>query len=123
MNIDNREESVMSRVVLICLGTGMLFIMLGCNMFRAWQEIPPPGGCDKCHATPISDNWTISYKVATLSDESGKLSFQTEQYTMEGAQKKGMSMLDLRKTQEQKCFDCHQAPNQAHRDRTGRFHH
>ena len=109
---------------LVVLGMGVvLMILVGCNMFRAWKAIPPPGGCDQCHTVPISANWTVSYKVATLSDESGKLSFQTEQYTMQPTEKKGTSMLDLRKTEEQKCFECHKAPNQAHKDKAGRFHH
>jgi hypothetical protein len=107
------------------LGVGILLVVLtqGCAMFRAWKEIPPPGGCDQCHTVPISANWTIAYKVVTLNDESGKLSFQTEQSTMQPSAQKGMSKLDLRKTEEQKCFECHQAPNQAHKDKAGRFHH
>jgi hypothetical protein len=30
--------------------SGSLFALLaGCAMFKSWQAIPPPGGCDQCH--------------------------------------------------------------------------
>jgi hypothetical protein len=108
---------------ILVMGILLLVLALGCAMFTAWRAIPPPGGCDQCHTLPINANWAITYKPVALTDESGKLSFQTEQYTMQTTEKKGMSSLDLRKTQEQKCFECHKAPNQAHKDKAGRFHH
>lgn len=107
------------------LGMGLLLVILvqGCGMFQAWKAIPPPGGCDQCHEVPISANWSVTYKPVALNDERGTLSFQTEQQTMQTTQDKGMSTLDLRKTQEQRCFECHKAPNQAHKGKAGRFHH
>ncbi len=110
--------------MLIVLGVGALYLLLvGCSMFSAWKAIPPPGGCDQCHTVPISTNWAIAYKPVALNDESGRLSFQSEQQTMQTMEKKGISTLDLRKSEEQKCFDCHKAPNQAHKEKAGRFHH
>ncbi len=92
-------------------------------MFTAWKAIPPPGGCDQCHTVPISENWTISYRPVDLTDETGKLSFQTEKGSMPATGNKGMSSLDLRKTQDLKCFECHKSPNKAHLERAGRYHH
>ncbi len=92
-------------------------------MFTAWRAIPPPGGCDQCHTVPISENWAVTYKPADLTDETGKLSFQSPQSVLPSSDKKGMSSLDLRKTQDLKCFECHKAPNKAHEGRSGRFHH
>jgi hypothetical protein len=91
-------------------------------MFKSWQAIPPPGGCDQCHNTPISKNWFIAYKAPALSDEKGQLYFQTEQYSMPNTTKPASS-LELRKVQELKCFECHNAPDMAHKKRMGRFHH
>ncbi len=109
------------------VGIGVVYLALmlfpGCAMFKAWKAIPPPGGCDQCHTVPISENWAITMRPVTLSDETGRLSFQTEAGTMAGSEKKGVSMLDLQKTEELKCFMCHKAPNEAHKERMGRFHH
>lgn len=100
----------------------LLFLSSGCAMFTAWKTIPPPGGCDQCHTVPISANWQVVYRAATLSDERNKLSFQTEQATMpQGA--KPTSALELRKMEEQPCFDCHRAPDVKHLERKGRYHH
>lgn len=108
---------------LIIIFSGTLFMLLaGCAMFKSWQAIPPPGGCDQCHSIPISKNWFIAYKAPILSDERGGEYFQTEAYTMP-SKSKPASSLELRKVEDQKCFDCHQAPDKEHRERTGRFHH
>lgn len=111
--------------MLIIIGVTYLLAALlpGCAMFKAWKAIPPPGGCDQCHAVPISTNWTINYHPATLNDETGKLAFQTEAYTMSSSERKGVSTLDLQKGEEMKCFICHKSPNEAHKERMGRFHH
>jgi hypothetical protein len=94
----------------------------GCTMFSAWKSIPPPGGCDQCHTVPISTNWQIAYKVVNVSDEQGRLSFQTPAYNtpISGDQ---LSPLETKKVEEMQCFECHKAPTPAHRDRKGRFHH
>jgi hypothetical protein len=110
------------KLCLFFAAISMLVLMGGCNMFKSWQAIPPPGGCDQCHTAPISKNWSVAYKAPTLSDEKGKLSFQTEQYNLPNTTKPSSS-LELRKVQELKCFECHNAPNIAHKERTGRFHH
>jgi hypothetical protein len=98
-----------------------LFIC-GCAMFSAWREIPPPGGCDKCHTLPINANWHVAYNAPILSDERGKDYFKTSEYNMPRKDQPSSS-LEIRKVEEQKCFECHKAPNAAHRGRMGRFHH
>ncbi len=109
---------------LVVLGVGgLMMVLVGCTMFRAWKAIPPPGGCDQCHTVPISANWAVAFTPVALNDESGKLSFQSEQYSMKGSEKQGTSTLDLRKSDEQRCFECHKAPNQSHKGKAGRFHH
>ncbi|HEY6873008.1 MAG TPA: cytochrome C [Geobacteraceae bacterium] len=100
----------------------LLFLSSGCAMFTAWKTIPPPGGCDQCHTVPISANWQVTYKAPVLSDERDKLYFQTEQATMPQAGKPASS-LDLRKVQEQPCFECHRSPNAKHAGRSGHYHH
>ncbi len=103
---------------------GSLFALLvGCTMFKSWQAIPPPGGCDQCHSAPISKNWTVAYQAPTLSNERDpKQYFQTERYNMPDTARPASS-LELRKAQDLKCFECHQAPNMAHKERMGRYHH
>lgn len=100
----------------------IITLTAGCAMFKAWQTIPPPGGCDQCHTVPISSNWQITYQAATITDERDRLYFQTEQYNMpKGA--KPASSLELRKEEDQLCFDCHKSPNSKHMQRKGRYHH
>ncbi|HEX8961094.1 MAG TPA: cytochrome C [Geobacteraceae bacterium] len=94
----------------------------GCAMFTAWKTIPPPGGCDQCHHVPIGANWQVTYQAPALSDERNKLSFQTEQATMPQPEKPASS-LDLRKVQEQPCFECHRSPDVQHLGRKGHYHH
>jgi len=103
----------------------ILFILAlsGCSMFTAWKSIPPPGGCDQCHTTELSANWSMAYKAATVSDERGQLAFQTSQYNTPIRKNQPASALDLRKTEESRCFECHNAPTPAHKERAGKFHH
>lgn len=108
--------------ILILLLAGAVFHLAGCTMLTAWKSIPPPGGCDQCHTLPISANWQVAYAPPVLSDERNREYFQTEQHTMPRSDKPESS-LELRKMEESKCFDCHKAPTQAHKERKGRFHH
>lgn len=95
----------------------------GCGMFTAWKSIPPPGGCDQCHTTELSTNWSLAYRAPNIADERGQLAFQTPQYNTPIRGTQPSSALDLRKTEEQRCFDCHKTPTPAHKERKGRFHH
>ena len=97
-------------------------LVCGCAMLESWQAIPPPGGCDQCHTVPISANWQLTYKPAILADERDREYFQTPEYNMPGNDQP-TSSLELRKVEDQKCFDCHKSPNAAHKGRMGRFHH
>ena len=109
------------RYILLLLSTSVITIS-GCAMFTAWKSIPPPGGCDQCHTTAISANWQVAYKPATITDERGRLPFQTPEHNLPslGGQK---SPLEDKKVEEKACFDCHKSPTKAHKDRKGRFHH
>jgi len=100
----------------------LVFSISGCAMFTAWKSIPPPGGCDQCHSVPINANWKISYQVANIADERGRLNFQTPEYnqTQLGGQN---SPLETKMVEEKACFDCHKSPTPAHKERKGRFHH
>ena len=111
----NHRRFLLLLTVILCLSSG-------CAMFTAWKTIPPPGGCDQCHTVPISSNWQLTYKAATLTDERDRLSFQTEQHTMPQGPKPASS-LELRKEEDQACFDCHKSPNSKHTERKGRYHH
>lgn len=94
----------------------------GCAMFTAWKNIPPPGGCDECHTAAISNDWKVSYQAPILTDERGREAFQTAEYNQRRTGKPDSS-LQLRKTEDTKCFDCHKSPDSMHKDRAGRFHH
>jgi hypothetical protein len=106
----------------LLLLSGAVFTISGCAMFTSWKSIPPPGGCDQCHTVAISTNWKVMYQVASISDERGRLSFQTPEYNQApvGGQQ---SPLEAKKVAEKACFECHKAPTQAHKERKGRFHH
>ena len=106
----------------ILLLAGCVFTISGCAMFTAWKSIPPPGGCDQCHTAPISANWQATYQAAVVTDERGRLPFQTPEYNQPslGGQQ---SPLDAKKVEEKACFDCHKAPTPAHKEHKGRFHH
>ena len=104
-------------IAAVCLLTGT-----GCAMFTAWKSIPPPGGCDQCHTVSITTNWQVTYQAASISDERGRLNFQTPEYNMRPADAPSTPM-DTKKVVEQACFECHKSPTPSHRDRKGRFHH
>lgn len=109
------------KYILVAL-TGLVFMISGCAMFTAWKSIPPPGGCDQCHAVAISANWQVKYQAANIADERGRLNFQTPEYNQPGLGGKE-SPLESKKVEERACFDCHKAPSAAHKERKGRFHH
>ncbi len=93
--------------------------LCGCAMFTSWKAIPPPGGCNQCHTLPINAKWTVAYAPVTLSDESGKYSWQTEASVLPEQE----SPMQQQKISEEPCFRCHREPNKAHTDRLGRYHH
>jgi hypothetical protein len=107
---------------LIPLLVVLLGLSTGCAMFTAWKSIPPPGGCDQCHTVAISSNWQVTYQAAILSDEKNRPYFQTDQYTMPRGSKPSSS-LEIRKDEDQACFECHRSPNIKHMGRKGRYHH
>jgi hypothetical protein len=100
----------------------MLSTQTGCNMFKAWRSIPAPGGCEECHKVPISSNWQVTYKPATLTDERGGYAFQKAESVMPASQKPASS-LEMQKVEQLACFECHNSPNAAHRQLKGNFHH
>jgi hypothetical protein len=106
---------------LLCI-LSILILFCGCAMFSAWQSIPPPGGCDQCHTLPINANWKVAYQAPILNDERNRDYFKTSEYNMPKPDQPSSS-LEVRKVQEQKCFECHKAPNASHKGRMGRFHH
>ena len=100
----------------------LLSTQTGCNMFKAWRSIPAPGGCEECHKVPISSNWQATYKPATLTDERGGYAFQKAESVQPPSQKPASS-LEMQKVEQLACFECHNAPNAAHRQLKGNFHH
>lgn len=112
------------RTILFSLVSGLMLLSIGtaCTMFKAWKTIPAPGGCEECHKVPISNNWQVSYRPAVLSDERNRVYFQTEEYVQQ-QRSKPQSPLDKQKVEELTCFECHNAPNSAHRAMKGKFHH
>lgn len=100
----------------------MLYLLTACNMFTAWRSIPAPGGCEECHTVPISANWKVAYRPATLTDERGGQSFQKPESLLPNSQKPP-SALETQKIEQLPCFDCHNAPDAAHKPMKGKFHH
>jgi hypothetical protein len=100
----------------------MLYLLTACTMFTAWRSIPAPGGCEECHTVPISANWKVAYRAATLTDERGGQSFQKPESVMPSGQKPA-SPLETQKIEQLPCFDCHNAPDSAHKEMKGKFHH
>jgi hypothetical protein len=111
----------MKKSAAIILGSAFIGIT-GCAMLTSWQAIPPPGGCDQCHSVPITNNWHVAYQAPMLNDEKDRKYFQSERYNMPSADKPA-SKLEVRKLQDEKCFECHRSPSPSHKGRMGRFHH
>ena len=108
-------------VVYSCI-PAVFLLLCGCAMFTAWRSIPPPGGCEQCHTVPINSNWNLAYQAPILHDEQNREYFQTSAYNMPKADQPNSS-LELRKDDDPKCFDCHKAPDVAHKGRMGHYHH
>lgn len=104
-------SAVLLFVIVIALGSG-------CGMLRAWRDIPPPGGCDRCHQTAISGDWKVTYVPAELTGADGKLSWQRSVPAAETP-----SPLELREVAELPCFRCHKSPDERHDSYRGRYHH
>jgi hypothetical protein len=71
---------------------------------------------------PIGNDWQVTYRAPILTDERSREYFQTEQYTMPRGDKPASSV-NVRQVEELQCFECNRAPDAAHRERKGRFHH
>ncbi len=91
----------------------------GCVMFGSWKSIPAPGGCDKCHSKPISNDWQVAYEPPTLTSETGKETWQKQESVLPPEP----SQLEQQKITEQRCFRCHKGPDRAHTEYKGRYHH
>ena len=102
--------------------SSLVLVVSGCAMFTAWKSIPPPGGCDQCHIVAISTNWQVNYQAANVSDERGRLSFQTPEFNQQVSTEQEKP-LEAKKVEQKACFDCHKSPNPQHRERKGNFHH
>lgn len=107
---------------LLLLSAIALYLMTACTMFTAWRSIPAPGGCEECHKVPISSNWQLSYRPATLTDERSQETFQRPE-SMITKGDKPETPLDKKKVEQLPCFDCHNAPDDRHKQRKGKFHH
>lgn len=99
-----------------------LYMLSACAMFTAWRSIPPPGGCEECHKIPISANWQVSYRPASLTSDLHVPPFQTPESLMPRTDRPE-SRQEKQKVEELSCFECHNAPNAAHKSLKGKFHH
>ncbi|NVO00592.1 MAG: cytochrome C [Geobacteraceae bacterium] len=107
---------------LLLLSALSLYFMTACTMFTAWRSIPAPGGCEECHKVPISSNWQLSFKPVTLTDERNQEAFQRPESLITQTSKPG-SAVEKQKVEQLPCFDCHNAPDETHKERKGKFHH
>ncbi len=106
----------MKKIVLLLLVSGFI---VGCAMFGSWKAIPPPGGCDQCHSKQINNDWKVAYSPASLTDETGKNSWQKSESMLPPQS----SPLEQKKVTEERCFRCHKGPDKAHTEYKGRYHH
>ena len=102
--------------------TGALCLLTSCTMFKSWQSIPAPGGCEQCHKVPISTNWQVSYRPPTLDDGSGRPSFQ-QPGSLDMRTDKPASAVEKQKLEGLACFECHNSPDSVHKNLKGKFHH
>ncbi|PLY09612.1 MAG: cytochrome C [Desulfuromonas sp.] len=91
----------------------------GCAMFLAGQAIPPPGGCDQCHKTSISNNWEAGIGTVALHDELDRNYWQQPESMLPDPE----SPLEQQKISERRCFRCHKGPDASHKTYRGRYHH
>lgn len=108
--------------IMIPVLLGAMLLLSSCAMFTAWRSIPAPGGCEECHKVPISANWQVSLRPATLNDERNRESFQTPESVLTAVEKPATS-LDKQKIEGLACFECHNAPDSKHKNVKGKFHH
>jgi hypothetical protein len=90
------KESIMKFIHLLILSIG-LFFLCSCAMFYGKQSTSAPVMLSpKPLAVPVGKNWQVIEEAPKLSDERGRLPFQTEQSLQpEGA--KSASPADNRK--------------------------
>jgi len=112
-------------------------LLIGCAGEHLVMEIPPPGGCDRCHKAEIGNDWSA---VFTTADPG----FQGGPGISEGYKDQVKALPVHRETPEAKlsvyldedekeaveptesgvqCFLCHRAPTPEHRQRLGGFPH
>jgi len=69
----------MKCIHLLILSLG-LFLLCSCTMFYSNQAAPASGvQSPKPLAVPVGKNWQVTEEAPKLSDERGRLPFQTEQ--------------------------------------------
>jgi hypothetical protein len=114
-------EFSMKIITLTLLGS-LLIVLQSCTMFKSWRSIPAPGGCEQCHKVPISANWQVSYRPATIDDGTGRPAFQQPE-SLEMRTAKPDSAVEKQKLEGLACFECHNAPDSVHKPLKGKFHH
>lgn len=102
-------RSVALMILLTCLS--------GCNMLTAWQTIPPPGGCDRCHQQQISARWQLVLTSAEVPQAADRYAWQRPQDDLPSGSR-GPEPPFV----EEACFGCHRSPDQAHAAYRGRYH-
>lgn len=100
--------------------SALFLLILGCGFLGNWKSIPPPGGCEQCHAKQISANWQVAYRPADINDEQDRNRWQRPQAL---SPVDPPAQLEQTKITEQQCFRCHKGPDRAHMEYKGRFHH
>jgi hypothetical protein len=95
-SLNKIKESIMKFIHLLVLSSG-LFLLCSCTMFYGKQSDPAASvQSPKPLAVPVGKNWQVIEEAPKLSDERGRLPFQTEQSLQpEGA--KSASPADNRK--------------------------
>jgi hypothetical protein len=76
MGIPTNSRSTVMKFTILIIG---LFLLCSCTMFKAKQSTTAPMTPPRPLAIQIGKNWKVIEEAPKLSDERGRLPFQTEQ--------------------------------------------
>ncbi|TAL17247.1 hypothetical protein EPN96_06495 [bacterium] len=111
---------------------------VSCVARHAMMEVPPPGGCDKCHRFAISNTWSATVapgRIAgppsdpVITKRYGEIVESLPVHARAPSAKLKIYIEGLPPSEAAepesgvKCFVCHLGPNKEHESRKGTFSH
>ncbi len=117
---------------------GALVGIAGCVAGHLTRDIPPPGGCDRCHTSRISSNWELAFTPVQIGREGGVVEARDivlqEVQRLPVHEKVPVRRLEVYAAQTPpetvgdaetgiQCFACHKSPGPPHEKTRGQFPH